>query len=166
MLDTVQQFFQRVLAAPESSERDAVTPQLAVAVLLSEVLRADYEVDPQELAMLREVLSAQFSLNDAEVDGLIREARQRVDQAVDHFQYVSLLNERYRYDQRVELIAAIKAINESIVPPTINLDNQDERCDLKMDYVPLKARETQVDIAISNSFGFGGHNACLVVGKV
>ena len=66
----------------------------------------------------------------------------------------------------VELIAAVKAINESVIPPTINLDNQDERCDLKMDYVPLKPRETKVDIAISNSFGFGGHNACLVVGKV
>lgn len=107
MLDTVQQFFQRVLAVPESSERDAVTPPLAVAVLLSEVLRADYEVDPQELAVLRQVLRAQFSLDEAEVDALIQEARQQVDQAVDHFQYVSLLNERYSYDQRVELIAAM-----------------------------------------------------------
>ncbi len=66
----------------------------------------------------------------------------------------------------VELIAAIKTINESLIPPTINLENQDERCDLKMDYVPLKAREAKVDIALSNSFGFGGHNACLVVGRV
>lgn len=66
----------------------------------------------------------------------------------------------------VELIAAIKAINESIIPPTINLDNIDERCDRKMDYVPLEAREAKVEIAISNSFGFGGHNACLVVGTV
>ena len=65
----------------------------------------------------------------------------------------------------VELIAAIKAINHSIIPPTINLENQDERCDLKMDYVPLKAREAKVDVALSNSFGFGGHNACLVVGR-
>ena len=66
----------------------------------------------------------------------------------------------------VELIVCIKAINESIVPPTINLENPDERCDLKMDYVPLKARQTKVDYALSNSFGFGGHNACLVVGKI
>lgn len=66
----------------------------------------------------------------------------------------------------VELIVAVKAINKSVIPPTINLENQDERCDLKMDYVPLKARQAKVDIAISNSFGFGGHNACLVVGKV
>jgi len=66
----------------------------------------------------------------------------------------------------VELIACILAINKSLIPPTINLDNQDERCDLKMDYVPWKAREAKVDIALSNSFGFGGHNACLVVGRV
>jgi len=66
----------------------------------------------------------------------------------------------------VELIICVKAINESVVPPTINLENQDERCDLKMDYVPLNARQAKVNIAMSNSFGFGGHNACLVVGKV
>jgi len=66
----------------------------------------------------------------------------------------------------VELIVCVKVINESTIPPTINLDNQDERCDLKMDFVPLEARRANVDIAMSNSFGFGGHNACLVVGKI
>jgi 3-oxoacyl-[acyl-carrier-protein] synthase II len=66
----------------------------------------------------------------------------------------------------VELIICVKSITESVVPPTINLDNQDERCDLKMDFVPNEAREMQVNAAMSNSFGFGGHNACLVVGKV
>jgi 3-oxoacyl-[acyl-carrier-protein] synthase II len=65
----------------------------------------------------------------------------------------------------VELIICVKTINESIIPPTINLENQDPRCDLKMDYVPLKAREAKVNYALSNSLGFGGHNACLVVGK-
>jgi 3-oxoacyl-[acyl-carrier-protein] synthase II len=66
----------------------------------------------------------------------------------------------------IELLVCSKVINESIIPPTINLDNQDERCDLKIDYVPNKAKERKVNIAISNSFGFGGHNACLIVGKV
>jgi len=66
----------------------------------------------------------------------------------------------------VELIACIKTINKGVIPPTINLDNPDERCDLKMDYVPWTAREAKVDIALSNSFGFGGHNACIVVGRV
>jgi 3-oxoacyl-[acyl-carrier-protein] synthase II len=66
----------------------------------------------------------------------------------------------------VELIASIKTINKGVIPPTINLDNQDERCDLKMNYVPWTAREAKVDIALSNSFGFGGHNACIVVGRI
>lgn len=66
----------------------------------------------------------------------------------------------------VEMIICVKAINESLIPATINLENQDERCDLKMDFVPLKARAAKVNVAMSNSFGFGGHNSCLVVGKV
>src|SRR5476651_2256823 len=60
-----------------------------------------------------------------------------------------------------ELIFCIKAIEDNILPPTINLDNPDPACNL--DYVPHKARETRVDIAMSNSFGFGGHNATLLV---
>lgn len=64
----------------------------------------------------------------------------------------------------IELIACILAISEGIVHPTINLDDPDPQCDL--DYVPNVAREKKVRYAISNSFGFGGHNACLVVGAV
>ena len=59
-----------------------------------------------------------------------------------------------------ELIFCVKAIQDSVIPPTINLDNPDPACDL--DYVPHKLREQKVDIAISNSFGFGGHNATLL----
>jgi 3-oxoacyl-[acyl-carrier-protein] synthase II len=60
-----------------------------------------------------------------------------------------------------ELIFCVKAIEQGIIPPTINLDNPDPACDL--DYVPHKAREAKIDIAMSNSFGFGGHNATLLV---
>jgi 3-oxoacyl-[acyl-carrier-protein] synthase II len=66
----------------------------------------------------------------------------------------------------VELIVCAKVITESVIPPTINLDNQDERCDLKMDFVPLHARRKNVKVAMNNSFGFGGHNACVIIGKV
>jgi 3-oxoacyl-[acyl-carrier-protein] synthase II len=60
-----------------------------------------------------------------------------------------------------ELIFCIKAIEQNIIPPTINLDHPDPHCDL--DYVPHKAREQRVDVAMSNSFGFGGHNATVLV---
>ncbi len=64
----------------------------------------------------------------------------------------------------VEAAACIMAIQDSALPPTINLDNPDPECDL--DYVPNVARRNYpVNVAISNSFGFGGHNACLVFAK-
>ena len=66
----------------------------------------------------------------------------------------------------IELIVCVKTINKSIIPPTINLENQDPECDLKINYVPLKAQERKVKVAISNSLGFGGHNACLAVGAL
>lgn len=60
----------------------------------------------------------------------------------------------------VEAAVAVLAIDRNIIPGTINLDNPDPECDL--DYVPDGPRETGVDIAITNSFGLGGHNSCLV----
>ncbi|EHQ6864269.1 TPA: beta-ketoacyl-ACP synthase II [Listeria monocytogenes] len=64
----------------------------------------------------------------------------------------------------IEAIFALLSIRDSIIAPTIHLKNQDEVCDL--DYVPNEARETNVNVAISNSFGFGGHNATLVFKKM
>lgn len=62
-----------------------------------------------------------------------------------------------------ELIACVKAIQTSMVPPTINLEVPDPECDL--DYAPNAAREKQVKAALNNSFGFGGHNASVIVRK-
>jgi 3-oxoacyl-[acyl-carrier-protein] synthase II len=64
----------------------------------------------------------------------------------------------------VELIATVLSIKHSVVHPTINLETPDPSCDL--DYVPKTPREMRVRYAISNSFGFGGHNSCLVVGAL
>jgi len=61
----------------------------------------------------------------------------------------------------VETAVCALAIRDSIAPPTINLDNPDPECDL--DYVAHTAREKKIRIALNNSFGFGGHNATLVV---
>ncbi len=60
----------------------------------------------------------------------------------------------------VEAVATVGAIVEGVIPPTINLENPDPDCDL--DYTPNVSREREVRVAISNSMGFGGHNACLV----
>lgn len=63
----------------------------------------------------------------------------------------------------VESIICVKAIQNNIVPPTINLENPDPECDL--DYAPGKAREMQVNAILNNSFGFGGHNATVLMRK-
>ena len=65
----------------------------------------------------------------------------------------------------IEAIACIKTINENIVPPTINLDNQDENVG-NLNYVPHKAQKAEVHAALSNSFGFGGQNASLIFKEV
>lgn len=63
----------------------------------------------------------------------------------------------------IELVVAVQAILRSLVPPTINLENPDPECDL--DYTPNKAAERSLRVAMSNSFGFGGHNASIIVGR-
>ena len=63
----------------------------------------------------------------------------------------------------VETILCVNAVRENVAPPTINYATPDPDCDL--DYVPNEARQTPIDVAISNAFGFGGHNAVIVVRK-
>jgi 3-oxoacyl-[acyl-carrier-protein] synthase II len=63
----------------------------------------------------------------------------------------------------MEAAACVMALQEGVLPPTINLDHQDPECDL--DYVPNKARRADLSVAMSNSFGFGGHNATLLIRK-
>ena len=64
----------------------------------------------------------------------------------------------------VEALASLLALDEGVIPPTINLDEQDEKCDLNC--VPNTAVRADITLALSNSLGFGGHNACLAFRKV
>ena len=64
----------------------------------------------------------------------------------------------------IEAIASIKALNEGIIPPTINLLEKDEECDLN--YTPNKAVKADIELSMSTSLGFGGHNACIAFKKV
>ncbi|MFW6184622.1 MAG: beta-ketoacyl-[acyl-carrier-protein] synthase family protein, partial [Chloroflexota bacterium] len=63
----------------------------------------------------------------------------------------------------LEAIFCAYALHTGVLPPTINYETPDPDCDL--DYVPNQARETDIQVAMSNSFGLGGQNACLVLGK-
>ena len=64
----------------------------------------------------------------------------------------------------VEAVASVLALRDGVVPPTINLDEADPECDL--DYTPNKAVKADLTLAISDSLGFGGHNACLAFRKL
>ena len=64
----------------------------------------------------------------------------------------------------IEAVVLAMCISRNLIPPTINLEHPDEGCDL--DFVPNKARDMKVTYALSNSFGFGGHNACLLLKKI
>jgi len=64
----------------------------------------------------------------------------------------------------VELVLCFLAIRDGLIPPTINYENPDPACDL--DYTPNQARHRDISLAMSNSFGFGGHNGSLIVGKL
>jgi 3-oxoacyl-[acyl-carrier-protein] synthase II len=64
----------------------------------------------------------------------------------------------------IEAMMCVRAVHEGVLPPTINYRNPDPVCDL--DYVPNEARETQVEVALSNAMGLGGHNACVLIGRL
>jgi 3-oxoacyl-[acyl-carrier-protein] synthase II len=64
----------------------------------------------------------------------------------------------------IEAMMCVMAVHDGVLPPTINYEHPDPECDL--DYVPNVARETRVDVALSNAMGLGGHNGCVLVGRV
>ena len=64
----------------------------------------------------------------------------------------------------VEAMMCVLAIHEGVIPPTINYEHPDPDCDL--DYVPNEAREAKIDVALSNAMGLGGHNGCVLIGRV
>ena len=63
----------------------------------------------------------------------------------------------------IEAMMCVLALKEGIIPPTINYEHPDPECDL--DYVPNEARRAQVDVALSNAMGLGGHNGCVLLGR-
>ena len=64
----------------------------------------------------------------------------------------------------IEMVLSVLALRDNLIPPTINLENPDPACDL--DYTPNVARERKIDKVMSNSFGFGGHNATIILSRL
>ncbi|KAE8438877.1 TerB family tellurite resistance protein [Vreelandella piezotolerans] len=104
MLDAIHSFFQQALSAPEQRDDQSLTLELASAALLCEVMRADYDQSDVERAALKQMLMARYRLDEQDVSQLMALAEAEVDDAVDHYQFVSLIKQHYDYDQRLELV--------------------------------------------------------------
>lgn len=143
----------------------APLPDGAGAAMAMKLALADAKINPEGVSYIN-AHGTSTELNDIAESTAIRAVFGEQAYKVPISSTKSCLGHMLGATAAVELIACVKAMSHSLIPPTINLDNQDERCDLKMDYVPLKAREAKVNVALSNSFGFGGHNACVIVGRV
>lgn len=102
--------------------------------------------------------------NDKQETGAIKQAFGEHAYKIPVSSTKSMLGHSLGATGAVEAIFCLLAIRDSFVPPTINYDNPDPDCDL--DYVPNVGRSQNVDVALTNSFGFGGHNACLIFKKV
>jgi 3-oxoacyl-[acyl-carrier-protein] synthase II len=105
-------------------------------------------------------------LNDAAESAAIRDVFKAHAYKLSISSTKSCLGHMLGATAAVELIISILAINQSLIPPTINLDEVDEACDPKLDFTPLQAKERDIRVALSNSLGFGGHNSCVIVGKI
>ena len=66
----------------------------------------------------------------------------------------------------IEAIASIMAIQNNVVPPTINHHTADDRLDPKLNFTFTKAQKRKINVVLSNTFGFGGHNACIILKKI
>ena len=135
---------------------------VAAAYAMSQALK-DAHVDPSDIGYIN-AHGTSTSLGDQAETTAIKAVFKENAKSVSISSTKSQLGHLLGASGGVELIFCILALRDGVIPPTINLENPDPLCDL--DYTPNTARQRQISIAMSNSFGFGGHNGSLVIGKL
>jgi 3-oxoacyl-[acyl-carrier-protein] synthase II len=140
-----------VTAPLESGEAAARAIELALA-----------EVDRDEVGYIN-AHGTSTPLNDASETRAIKKAFGDKSYKIPVSSIKSMLGHMMGAAGTIEAITCCQVINKGIIPPTINLEHPDPECDL--DYVPNVARAGDVRIALSNSFGFGGHNSVIAIGR-
>jgi 3-oxoacyl-[acyl-carrier-protein] synthase II len=140
------------ITAPEPEGRGA-TDCMQVAM-------ADAGIAPEEIDYIN-AHGTSTPLNDSSETRAIKQALGELAYEVPISSTKSMTGHLLGAAGALEAICCIKTMQDGIIPPTMNLENPDPECDL--DYVPNQAREKEVRVALSNSFGFGGHNACLIL---
>jgi len=120
----------------------------------------DAGIDPAQVDYIN-AHGTSTQLNDASETAAIKEVFGDAAPKTDISSTKSMIGHLLGAAAAVELIFCVLAIRDKRVPPTINYENPDPQCDL--DYVPNESRKCDVNIALSNAFGFGGHNCTLIV---
>ncbi len=143
------------MAAPHAEGRGAVD---AIRMALRKA--ADYGVQPEQIDYINAHGTA-TRLNDKGETLAIKQVLGEHAYNVSISSTKSMLGHLLGGAGAVETIICAKTIQEGVIPPTINLENPDPECDLN--YTPLTAKKATVDVTLSNSFGFGGHNACIML---
>ena len=104
MLIRLTAFFQTLIAEDDTSTHDLLTLEIACAVLLCEVMRADAHLSAQEQEKLNQILCQQFSLSAEEVSEIITKAIELSEHATDFYQFTSKLNQNYGIDERIKIV--------------------------------------------------------------
>lgn len=143
------------MAAPHTSGRGAID-----AMRMALTKAAAYGVRPQDINYINTHGTA-TPINDVGETEAIKRVLGEHAYQVQLSSTKSMLGHLLGAAGAIEAIVCAKVISEGVIPPTINLHNPDPACDL--DYTPLVARKADVQVTLSNSFGFGGHNACLML---
>lgn len=133
----------------------------ATRVMRMALQKADLK--PEDVSYINAHGTSTF-YNDKQETGAIKQAFGEHAYKIPVSSTKSMLGHSLGATGAVEAIFCLLAMQDSFVPPTINYENPDPDCDL--DYVPNVGRNQEVNVALTNSFGFGGHNACLIFKKV
>ena len=157
--------FAEIIGYGASSDAYRVTdmhPEARGAVSAIESALNDAEIEPQDIGYVNAHGTSTIENDRAETRALHKVFGKYAAQ-IPVSSIKSMTGHAVAAAGVIEMIATILALREQILPPTINLETPDPECDL--DYVPNRARAHDFDVALSNSFGFGGQNVALVVRK-
>jgi 3-oxoacyl-[acyl-carrier-protein] synthase II len=141
----------------------APAPSGAGAAMCMDLVLKNADVEPKKIDYIN-AHGTSTPLNDPSETAAIKEIFGELAYKIPISSTKSMTGHLLGAAGAIEAIFSIKAMEEGVIPPTINQETPDPACDL--DYVPNEARKVEARMVLSNSFGFGGHNACLVLSKV
>jgi 3-oxoacyl-[acyl-carrier-protein] synthase II len=157
--------YAEVLGYGASNDAHHMAQPDPASVGVSEMMRAALrraEVEPQRVGYIN-AHGTSTPLGDAAETRAIKDVFGEHAYALAVSSTKSMMGHCFGAAGAIEAMMCVLALKEGIIPPTINYEHPDPECDL--DYVPNEARSAQVDVALSNAMGLGGHNGCVLLGR-